>query len=199
MRLRFWLGSALAAVLLVVGVQGVAQATSRPIFSKASEYTAAEYFDGIYFGVGPVAERVPQLHEQRSPGDQAEAAEAAAELRAHIEAESPRFLATFAATMRSGDQVAIRAALIEGAERLAAAHQLYHARGGDAMPAAPCNLAACALAVALAVVVWAALWVSEWAWMEGTPVEGGDPLPQARADLYLDEAAQVIATELAAR
>lgn len=117
MRLRFWLGTALAAVLLVAGVQGVAQAKHQPI-TGGLEYTAAEYFDGIYFGIGPVAERVPELHDQRSSADPAETAQVVAALRAHIEAESPRYLATFAAAMVSGDQVVIRAALTDGAERL---------------------------------------------------------------------------------
>lgn len=186
MRLRFWLGSALAAVLLVVGVQGVAQATSRPIFSKASEYTAAEYFDGIYFGVGPVAERVPQLHEQRSPGDQAEAAEAAAELRAHIEAESPRFLDTFAAAVVSGDQVVVRDALADGAERIEAARQATSRGETEALRPSKGN-------DILYITTWAVTWQHQATAFAHAGWSGGG------TDLHMDEAAGVIATELAGR
>ena len=190
MRLRFWFGSALAAVLLVLGVQGVAQAIARPVVGNSLEYTAAEYFDGVYFGVGPVAELVPQLHVPRLPGGDAEAAELAAELRAHIEAETPRFLDTFAAAMVSGDHVVVRDALADGVDRLVAAQQAVS--GGETAQSGvtPEHLT-------YVMDNGIALWESG-SWIIAA-VAHEEMQRLGSTDLHMDEAAGVIATELAGR
>lgn len=129
MRLRFWLAAMLAVLVGVAGVQGIAHATAvrggtDPAPQKTVPYTSAEYFDGIYFGVGPVAKLVPQLHPDRDPKEIKEREALAADVRKVINSEDRKFLPEFADAVQSGKHVLTRKALVAGADALMHAYQV---------------------------------------------------------------------------
>lgn len=210
MRRRFWLGAALAVILSVAGLQGIAHATGndevKPQSEKPgspAEYTPVEYFDGIFFGVGPIVEEVPGLHPKRSPEDLRERAHLAEEIRSVIDKESPEFTERFARAVVSGDHVEVRESLTAGAKLIGEAYAVLFP--GEPPPgicgkAKECDMdlaeaqwddvgAAVALPVAVAVVVWKYLWV----WDDD---DDSMPIWHGELGLYLDEITHIVVRAL---
>lgn len=229
MRLRFWLTAVLAVIVGVAGVQGIAHATGthrviKPTPQEAVQYTPAEYFDGIYFGVGPVAELVPELHPgRRDPREDMERRALAAQVRKVIDFEDRNFLSVFAEAVQSGKPAATRKALLAGAEAIAHAYQKL----GLEIPLPPdpspyCNsfkapvptcgeaLAAtrdlavtvaqwqhAGVAVAIPVYLWVVVYEYLWV-VDGDDDDDESGLPRWTGDLglYLDEITMIVVNAL---
>jgi hypothetical protein len=93
-----------------------------------SIFSDREIFEGVVFGVGPVAQRVPEARDQLRPeiyaqnaDELASMAQVRAGLLASIERTEPGMVAEFARVARSGDPAAIRAMLERATEAVNAA------------------------------------------------------------------------------
>lgn len=126
-------------------------------------YDGKQLFEGLIFGVGPVAEAVPELFEvdteALSPEERADlearlasagvdeiedlrtqlehderAAALRAKLIAWIDAEDPSFFPRFADSIQSGDHFEVDAALAEAADLLMRAFEADNAQNGAVGP-----------------------------------------------------------------
>jgi hypothetical protein len=94
----------------------------------AASFSDREIFEGVVFGVGPVAQLVPEAREQLRPeiyaqnaDELASMATVRASLLASIERAQPALVAEFARVARGGDPAAIRAMLERASEAVNAA------------------------------------------------------------------------------
>ena len=94
----------------------------------AASFSDREIFEGVVFGVGPVAQLVPEAREQLRPeiyaqnaDELASMATVRASLLASIERAQPALVAEFARVARGGDPGAIRAMLERASEAVNAA------------------------------------------------------------------------------
>jgi hypothetical protein len=94
----------------------------------AASFSDREIFEGVVFGVGPVAQLVPEAREQLRPeiyvhdtGELASMTAVRAALLASIERAEPGLVAEFARVARGGDPAAIRAMLQRATDAVNAA------------------------------------------------------------------------------
>ena len=106
----------LLSVAALISFLVVASRTERP--SAARNFSDREIFEGVVFGVGAVANLVPEAREQLRPEIYAGSAEELASMTAvrtsliaSIERGQPGFIGEFARVARSGDPAAIRSML----------------------------------------------------------------------------------------
>ena len=104
--------------------------------TATDRFSDREIFEGVVFGVGPVATLVPEAREQlrpeiyaRSADDLASMAAVRTNLIASIERAQPDLVAEFARVARSGDPAAIRAMLERATESVNAAADEVQADG----------------------------------------------------------------------
>jgi hypothetical protein len=116
----------LLSIAALISVLAVATSTQKS--TVPSSFSDREIFDGVVFGVGPVAQLVPEAREQLRPEIYAKSADeltAMGQVRASIlvsiERAEPGLLAEFARVARSGDPAAIRAMLVRATEAVNAA------------------------------------------------------------------------------
>lgn len=110
--------AALVACAIAVAVFSRPAATTVKAAPLAG-YSGQELADGLFFGVGPVADRLPEIYGGMQLAEGA-AAEAAAEARgllyANITSSNPEFFEEFSGAMQSGNHVEIAAGLEEAGE-----------------------------------------------------------------------------------
>lgn len=112
--------AALVACAIAVAVFSRPAATTVSAAPLAG-YSGQELADGLFFGVGPVADRLPEIYGGMQLAEGA-AAEAAAEARgllyANITSSNPEFFEEFSGAMQSGNHVEIAAGLDEAGEAI---------------------------------------------------------------------------------
>ena len=114
------------SVAALISIAAIAARTEKR--ESASSFSDREIFDGVVFGVGPVAQLLPEAREQLRPEIYAHDADelaAMATVRASlldsIERAQPTLVAEFARVARGGDPAAIRAMLERATEAVNAA------------------------------------------------------------------------------
>jgi hypothetical protein len=122
--------AALIAVLAFVG-----RTENR---AGAASFSDREIFEGVVFGVGPVATLVPEAREQLRPEIYAHDADELAAMAAvrsgliaSIERDQPELIGEFARIARSGDPAAIRSMLERAIDAVNAAASADRADGLD--------------------------------------------------------------------
>jgi hypothetical protein len=108
----------IAALIAVLAVAAHSRKSAVP-----ASFSDREIFEGVVFGVGPVAQLVPEARDQLRPEIYAQSADALASmaqvratLLASIERVEPDLLPEFARVARSGDPAAIRVMLERATE-----------------------------------------------------------------------------------
>jgi SdpC family antimicrobial peptide len=114
---RFLASSLIATTLLA----GCATEPSGPTVDRTEElasFTGEQLYLATLFGVGPARDTVPSVasYADETITIGAEAQRSLEELVGQIAAAHPQFFADFARDIRSGDRVAIRAALVRAGE-----------------------------------------------------------------------------------
>jgi len=110
--------------------------TEKP--SGAAHYSDREIFEGVVFGVGPVANLLPESRDQLRPELYARSADELAAMSAAratlidaVERTDPGFVAAFARVARSGDPAAIRLMLEHAADAVNNAAGVDRSEIGD--------------------------------------------------------------------
>ncbi len=113
----------IAALISVLAVAAHSEKSTVP-----SGFSDREIFEGVVFGVGPVAQVVPEARDQLRPeiyaqnaDELASMAQVRAALLASVERAEPGLVGEFARVARSGDPAAIRAMLERATEAVNAA------------------------------------------------------------------------------
>ena len=116
----------LLSVAALISFLAVAARTEKS--TVAASFSDREIFEGVVFGVGPVAQLVPEAREQlrpeiyaRNADELASMAQVRASLLASIERAEPGLVGEFARVARSGDPAAIRSMLERATEAVNAA------------------------------------------------------------------------------
>ena len=116
----------LLSVAALISFLAVAARTEKS--TVAANFSDREIFEGVVFGVGPVAQLVPEAREQlrpeiyaRNADELASMAQVRASLLASIERAEPGLVSEFARVARSGDPAAIRSMLERATEAVNAA------------------------------------------------------------------------------
>ncbi|HEX2204495.1 MAG TPA: hypothetical protein VHG91_14385 [Longimicrobium sp.] len=114
----------LGALAFSTGCAGDLSAPTESV-AEVARYDGETLLRGIFFGQGPVAGLLPELWEGRSVEERAQTPERAAQVRklqdavvARIAKEDPSFFGRFESAVRSGDHLAIEAALQDAAKRV---------------------------------------------------------------------------------
>ncbi len=116
----------LLSIAALISVLALAAQSGKPAVPPS--FSDREIFEGAVFGVGPVAQLVPEARDQLRPEIYAQSADELASmarmratLLASIERAQPGLVGEFARVARSGDPAAIRAMLERAAEAVNAA------------------------------------------------------------------------------
>lgn len=145
----------LSAVLMLALIAGPATAADRGTASDASgdatSYDGRTLFEGLFFGIGPVADEFPELASAPAQPPQALVG-AVDQVVSRMERLQPRFFDRFAATMTSGDRPAVERELERAQQLMARAVMIeFERRAPEGQVGADCIVFWVAGAITLAV------------------------------------------------
>lgn len=110
----------LKEVLVIAGLMSTSLGFGQ--VNQMSQFTGKQYFEGIVFKAGPVADHIPAIEDhlalknQLSSKDLGEAMSQFREIEAIIAEKDPEFFAEFASAMESKDHLEIQSAIERGYE-----------------------------------------------------------------------------------